>query len=169
MQGHRHGVPVLENEGRMTILARLEHWKQQGLISPEQHAYLASLCRGEPFSLFLELNVLLYAGVLSFVAGLGWTVTTWSKQLGDVIVLTILSTILAACFWYCFARAPAWTLAETPAPSPVFDYVLYLGSLVWCMELAYLENRFHILSGQWDLYLLATAVFFFFLPRLSFR
>jgi hypothetical protein len=41
--------------------------------------------------------------------------------------------------------------------------VLYLGSLVWCVELAYLENRFHVLLGQWTLHLLATAVFFFFL------
>ena len=55
----------------MTILARLQQWKEQSKISPEQHAYLAGLSRGEPFSLFLELNVLLYAGVLSFVAGLG--------------------------------------------------------------------------------------------------
>jgi hypothetical protein len=147
----------------MTILARLEHWKEQGAISLEQHAHLASLSRGEPISLFLELNVLLYAGVLAFVAGLGWTVTTWSQQLGGILVLTILSIILAACFWYCFSRAPAFSPAETPAPSPVFDYVLYLGSLVWCVELAYLENRFHVLSGQWDLFLLATAGFFFFL------
>jgi hypothetical protein len=147
----------------MTIIARLEHWKNEGAISTEQHARLASLCRGEPFSLFLELNILLYAGVLAFVAGLGWTVTTWSHQLGDVVVLTILSVILAASFWYCFSRTPEWSAAETSAPSPVFDYLLYLGSLVWCIELAYLENRFHVLSGQWDLYLLATAVFFFFL------
>jgi|NGEPerStandDraft_6_1074524.scaffolds.fasta_scaffold07610_1 hypothetical protein len=156
-------MPSQQNEDFMTILARLEHWREQGAISPEQHSHLASLCRGESCSLFLELNVLLYAGVLAFVAGLGWTVTTWSQQLGDVVVLTILSTILAACFWYCFSRAPAWSLAQTPAPSAVFDYVLYLGSLVWCIELAYLENRFHVLSGQWDFYLLATAVFFFFL------
>ena len=147
----------------MTILDRLEHWNEQGAISLDQHAYLAGLCRREPFSLFLELNVLLYAGVLAFVAGLGWTFTTWSEQLGDVLVLTVLSAILAACFWYCFSRAPAWSPAETPAPTAVFDYVLYLGSLVWCVELAYLENRFHVLSGQWDFYLLATAVFFFFL------
>ncbi len=157
----------------MTILARLEQWREQGSISSEQHAHLASLCRQEPFSLFLELNVFLYAGVLAFVAGLGWTVTTWSRQLGDVVVFTVLSAILAACFWYCFSRAPAWSFAEKsfaempgpkiPAPSPVFDYVLYLGSLVWCVELAYLENRFHVLSGQWDLYLLVTAVLFFFL------
>ena len=114
----------------MTILARLEQWREQGAISPEQHSHLASLCRREPFSLFLELNFLLYAGVLAFVAGLGWTVVTWSQQLGDVLVLAVLSAILAACFWYCFSRAPVWSLAETPAPGAVFDYVLYLGSMV---------------------------------------
>jgi hypothetical protein len=41
--------------------------------------------------------------------------------------------------------------------------VLHLGSLIWSLELAYLENRFHVLSGQWDFYLLATAGLFFFL------
>lgn len=135
----------------MTILGRLERWKEQGAISREQHAHLASLVRGEPFSLFLELNLLLYAGVLAFVAGLGWTVTTWSRQLGDVVVLTVLSAMLGVCFWYCFSRAPGWSIAETSAPSPVFDYVLYLGSLVWCIELGYLENRFQLLFGHWDL------------------
>jgi len=163
MPGYGHGVPAPQNEGFMTILTRLEQWNQQGKISPEQHAHLAGLTRGEPFSLFLELNVLLYAGVLAFVAGLGWTVSTYSRQLGDIFVLTVLSIILAASFWYCFSRAPVWSSAEIPAPSPIFDFVLYLGSLVWLLELAYLENRFHVLSGQWDLYLLATAVLFFFL------
>ena len=147
----------------MTILNRLEQWKQQGVISPEQHTLLAGLSRGEPLSLFLELNILLYAGILAFVAGLGWTVSTWSQQLGYLLVLTILSAMLAACFRYCFSRAPAWSLAEIPSPSLVFDYVLYFGSLIWSVELTYLENRFHLLSGQWDLYLLATAGLFFFL------
>jgi hypothetical protein len=163
MPGFGDGASGRENEGFMTILTRLEQWKEQGTISPEQHAHLAGLCRREPFSLFLELNVLLYAGVLAFVAGLGWTVSTWSHQLGDVLVLAILSTILAACFWYCFSRAPAWSPAATPAPNPIFDYVLYLGSLIWSLELAYLENRFHVLSGQLDFYLLGTTGLFFFL------
>jgi uncharacterized membrane protein YjjB (DUF3815 family) len=139
----------------MTILRRLEQWRDDGTISPEQHAHLAGLARREPLSLFLELNVLLYAGVLAFVAGLGWTVTTWSQQLGDVLVVAALSAILAACAWYCFSREPS--------SSMVFDYVLYLGALTWSVELAYLEKRFHLLSGQWDYYLLATAALFFFL------
>jgi hypothetical protein len=147
----------------MTILTRLEQWKEREIISPEQHIFLAGLSRREPFSIFLELNILLYAGILAFVGGLGWTVSTWSQQLGDVLVLTLLSTMLAACFWYCFSRAPAWFPRETPSPSLLLDYVLYLGSLIWSVELAYIETRFHMLSGQWDLYLLATAGLFFFL------
>jgi hypothetical protein len=155
--------PRPENEDSMTIFTRLDKWKEHGVISPEQHTLLAGLSRGEPFSLFLELNVILYGGVLAFVAGLGWTISTWSEQLGDVLVLTILSAILAACSWYCFSRAPAWSPAEAPSPSLVFDYVIYLGSLTWSVELAYVERRFHMLSGQWDLYLLLTAALFFFL------
>ncbi len=147
----------------MTILARLEQWTERGIVSPEQYTLLSGLARGEPFSLFLELNVLLYAGVLAFVAGLGWTITTWSNQLGDILILAILSALFAGCFWYCFSRAPAWIPAEAPSPSLIFDYVLYLGCLTWSLELTYIENRFHVLSGQWDLYLLATAVLFFFL------
>ena len=60
----------------MTLLARLEQWKEQGILSQEQHVRLAGLSRGEPFSVFLELNLLLYGGILAFVAGLGWTVST---------------------------------------------------------------------------------------------
>jgi len=147
----------------MTILNRLEQWRDQGVISPEQHARLEGLSRGEPFSLFLELNVLLYAGVLAFVAGLGWTVNTWSQQLGDILILVPLSALLAASFWYCFSRAPVWSPAETSSPNLLFDYVLYLGCLTWSVELAYVESRFHVLSGQSDLFVLVTAGLFFFL------
>ena len=96
----------------MTIFTRLEQWRDEGTISPEQHAHLAGLARREPLSLFLELNVVLYAGVLAFVGGLGWTVTTWSQQLGDALVLAALSAILAACAWYCFSRAPSSSAAS---------------------------------------------------------
>lgn len=147
----------------MTILTRLRQWKEQGVISPEQHTLLAGLSRGEPLSVFLELNVLLYAGVVTFVGGLGWTVSTWSKQMGDVVVLVLLTAMLAGCFWYCFSRAPVWSPRETPSPNLAFDYVLYLGALVWGVALTYLENRFGLLGGQWDLYALATAGLYFFL------
>jgi hypothetical protein len=145
----------------MTVSTRLDRWKDQGALSPEQYALLDGLVRGKPFSVFLELNILLYAGVLAFVGGLGWTIETYSLQLGDVAILTVLSVMLVACLTYCFSKASPWSRAETPSPNLVLDYVLYLGTLIWSVELAYIEEQFHLLSGQWDLYLLITALVYF--------
>lgn len=147
----------------MTVQERLERWKDEGAVTAEQQARLVGLVREEPFSIFLELNVLLYVGVLAFVTGLGWTVTRWSKELGDVAIVGALSALLLGCFWYCFRRVGPWSRGEMRAASPVVDYVLYLGCLVWCVELGYVEMRFHVLSGHWDWYLLGTAVLFFLL------
>jgi hypothetical protein len=145
----------------MTLLSQLDRWKDEGTISPEQYVLLAALTREEPCSVFLPLNILLYAGVLALVGGLGWTVRVYAAQLGDVIVLAALTAILAASLWYCFSRALPWAAAETPSPNLMLDYVLYLGCLTWSLELGYLESQFHLLSGQWDIYLLATACSFF--------
>jgi hypothetical protein len=147
----------------MTLLTRLENWKERGLISAEQQGLLAGLWRREPFSVFLELNVLLYLGVLSFIGGLGWTVSTWSQQLGEVLVLAVLFALFAGCLWYCFSRVAAWSPEEVAPPSFVFDYVLYFGCLVWGVALTLVEARFRLLSGQWDLYLLASSGLYFFL------
>jgi hypothetical protein len=134
----------------MTLFSQLDRWKEQGTISPEQHVLLTGLSRDEPCSLFLPLNFLLYAGVFASIGGLGWTVRTYAAQLGAVLILAALTGILTGALWYCF----------THAPNMVLDYVLYLGCLTWSLELAYIETHFHLLSGQWDNYLLATACFF---------
>ena len=148
----------------MTMLARLELWKEQGILSPDQDGtFRKPRSRPAPLSHALNSTSCFTQGVLALVAGLGWTISTWSQQLGDVLILTALSILLAVSLWYCFSRAAAWSPAQTAAPTVFFDYVLYLGGLVWCLELVYLENRFHVLTGQWDLYLLATALFFFLL------
>ena len=133
----------------------MERWRAEGVLTPEQAELLAGLARGEPVSVFLELNVLLYAGVVALVGGLGWTVSTWSEQLGDLLVLAVLTSLFAGCVWYCFSRAEG-------VRGLVFDYVLYFGCLTWSVELAFIEKRFHLLAGEWDFYLLASAVLFGF-------
>ena len=90
----------------MTVFTRLQQWREQGIISQPQHALLSGFAKGEPHSVFLELNVLLYAGIVIFIAGLGWTVRIWSQQLGDFVVVAALTAIFVVCFWYCFRNAP---------------------------------------------------------------
>jgi hypothetical protein len=143
----------------MTTLDRLDGWKEAGTITEAQHGALSAIVRRERFSLFVELNVILYIGVISLVAGIGWTFRDYVADLGDVAILSILSVLMAASFGYCFARGPAYSNGEVASPSFSFDYVLYFACLVLAATLAFIETRFAIFHG-WDTHLLIASIVF---------
>src|SRR5262245_28133659 len=119
----------------MTTGERLEHWKREGAISDAQHGVLSALVRKDRFSLFLELNGLLYLGVISLVGGLGWTVSTHFERLGDVFILAVLSVLLAGSLYYCFSKAPAYANEAVESPNFILDYALYFACLILSVEL----------------------------------
>jgi hypothetical protein len=147
----------------LKILADLERWKNTGVIRAEQYDVLSALVRKERFSVFVELHTLLYLGVVSIIAGVGWTIQTHFKSLGDAAILSALTLALAGSLYYCFSNGRAYSNALVETPGFAFDYVLYLGCLVLGLELGYLEFRFHLLQGDWDHYLLLSASVFFLL------
>src|SRR5256885_117246 len=107
----------------MTTLRWIESWKESGIISEAQQRDLAALVRKERFSLFFEVNALLYLGVLSLVGGLGWTFITHSERLGDLFILSVLSTMLAASLYYSFSKALTYSNDEVESPNFILDYV----------------------------------------------
>jgi len=145
----------------MTTIDRLDQWRQAEIITQDQHVRITSLVRKDRFSVFLELNALLYIGVISLVAGIGWTVQKYFNAFGDVLVLASLSMALAASFYYCFTRGPNYSKDEVESPNLLLDYVLYFGCLLLSAELAYLEFRFQLLQEAWNDYLLFSTVVFF--------
>ena len=147
----------------MNTMDRLAAWKDAGIITEAQHITLASLTRKERFSLFVEINALLYLGVISLVGGLAWTFKTHFANLGDGFILTALTAMFAGSMYYCFSRGPVYSNEEVESPNVVFDYVLYLGCLILSVELGYIEFRFQLLQSAWDSYLLMSAAVFFFL------
>jgi len=147
----------------MKILKDLERWTSAGAISGAQHDAISAVVRKDRFSVFVELNTLLYLGVLSFVGGVGWTVQTHFARLGDAAILSALTLTFGACLYYCFSRGRPYSTAQVEPSGFAFDYVLYLGCLVLALELGYVESQFHILQDGWDNYLLLSAFVFFVL------
>jgi Predicted membrane protein (DUF2157) len=143
------------------MVERLSRWEDEGIITPTQVERLGAIVRKDRFSVSLELNALLYLGVLSIAAGLLWTVRTHFTDLGDSAVVLALSAIVAVCAWYCFSRARPYSHGEVESPTAIFDYVLYLGCLVFAIELAFVEMRFALLKDAWDTYVLVSAAVFF--------
>ena len=142
----------------MTPREHLDRWLAAGTLRPEQHAVLSALTRRQRLSVFVELNALLYVGVLAFAGGLAWTASTHSEQWGDVAILVPATMLLAGCCYYAFMRVPPYSSGPVPSPTLVFDYALYLGCLIFAVELGYIEYRFQLLRDQWDIYLLVSAV-----------
>lgn len=147
----------------MSTLGYLARWKNANLITVEQHETLARLVRQDRLSVFVELNALLYAGVVTFIAGVGWTIQTYFANLGDAAVLSSLAVLFAACLFYCFTRSAPYSHGAQESQYFGFDYVLYLGCLSLGVALGYLEFRFHFLKQNWDQYLLLSATAYFFL------
>jgi hypothetical protein len=145
----------------MSALLALDRWKRAGTISEAQHDILAALVRRDRFSLFIELNALLYLGVLSLAAGAGWTIATYSARLGDLAILATLTAVFGASLYYCFTHTPPYSQEPVEAPGMAFDYVLYLGCLMFAVELGYVESRFHPFGADWDQSLLLAAAVFF--------
>jgi hypothetical protein len=145
----------------MTILKYLELWNSTGAITGAQYDAISALARKDRFSVFAELNTLLYLGVLSFVAGIGWTIQTYSVRLGDAAILSALTIIFFSSLSYCFSVARLYSHGQVEASGFAFDYVLYLGCLTFAVELGYLEFRFHLLQADWDHYLLLSSLIYF--------
>jgi hypothetical protein len=145
----------------MSVLARLDQWRNAGAISGAQHDAIAALARKDRFSVFIELNALLYLGVLAFAAGAGWTIATYSERLGDVVILSALTCASAAALSYCVTRGLPYARGRVEHPGIALDYVLYLGCLLFALDLGYAEARYHPFGAAWDhSLLLASAVFF---------
>jgi hypothetical protein len=145
----------------MTVLTRLEEWQAGGAISGAQYDALSALARKDRFSVFFELNSLLYLGVLALVGGLGWTITTYSARLGDAAILSFLTGAFCWSLYYCSARALPYSDGEVEQPGLAFDYVLYSGCLIFALDLAYVQSRFHPFDLEWDHSLLLAAGVFF--------
>ena len=144
----------------MSTVALLQKWRDSGAISADQFDTLISIDRKERFSVFVELNVMLYLGVLSLAAGVGWTINTYFADLGDAAILIGLTALLISSLYYCFSHKPGM----------VVDYILYLACLTLAAELAYIEARFEVLRDHWDYYVLLSAfVYFFFAYRFDNR
>jgi hypothetical protein len=145
----------------MGISTRLDQWKSTGAIGGAQHEALSALARNDRVSVFVELNTLLYLGVLSFVAGVGWTVSTYSARLGDAAIVSFLACVFSWSLYYCLVRAHPYSHSQVETTGLALDYVLYLGCLMFAVELGYLQSRFHVFERDWDhSLLLASAVFF---------
>jgi hypothetical protein len=120
--------------------------------------------RREAVSIYPELRLLTWAGVMLISWGVGLYIT---KHLDDIGPLAIAAGIgLAAMACYAWAY---WKRSRNAAL--VDDYVLLLAALLASADVGYIEHHYHLLGNSWPrhflfLALLHAATAYYFRSRL---
>jgi hypothetical protein len=134
--------------------------RDAGVLPDEPASTLLRIARGELLSVRLELKALLYAGVLTVVAGVGLLVKEHLTALGPVAVATAIGLAAAACLAWVVRAAPPFSWYAQPSPNLAFDYVLLLGVLLVGSDLAYIEVTLSPLGREWPFHLLVLALLY---------
>src|SRR5512144_760891 len=94
------------------VAAAVVELQRRGILSTDQAARLGRVARGELVSIRLELQVLLYAGVLLVTAGVGLLVSEHLERIGPVAVALAIGLGAAGCLAWVARKAPPFSWGE---------------------------------------------------------
>src|SRR5678816_686876 len=116
--------------------------RQKELITQEQFNVLEPIVNRKVISVFYELRIILYLGVMLFTAGVGILIYKNIGDLGHLISIIVLFILTAVCFYYAFTKAVAYSNGKTKPPTPFFDYIVLLACLLFISVLGYLQFQY---------------------------
>jgi hypothetical protein len=135
----------------------------QQLISQDEFDKIYPVVSGKVFSVFYDLQSLLYLGVMLFTTGAGILIYQNIGDMGHVISILAMSMLCGVCFWYTHKKSVPYTPLAVKSPTPYYDYILLLGSLLFVSIQGYLQFQYAILDNNLSTSTLTTALLFFFL------
>ena len=135
----------------------------KGLITHDQFEKVDLITSGRLLSVFYELRTILYLGILLFTTGVGFIIYQNIGDIGHIVSVTALIILTGLCFGYAMTKGPLYANEKVVPPTPYFDYIVLLGSLLFISVLAYLQFLYGILEATPEMITLLTAAFFFFI------
>jgi hypothetical protein len=139
------------NPDVVSAIARL---RAENVLSAGQAALFERVARRRLVSVRLEIQALLYAGVLLLTSGVGLLVAEHHRDIGPMAIAGGIALAGAACLFWVIREAAAFSWGEVRSPNVAFDYVLLLGLLLLASDLAYVEVQLALLGPKWPYHLL---------------
>ncbi len=141
------------------VAAAVDDLMQRGILPKDKAARLRSIACGKLVSLYPELRLLFYVGVLLTTAGIGVLMKQNYDHIGPVAIATALGAAALGTLLWVARTASAFSWNATPAPYLAFDYLLLLGVLLAAADLAFIEVQFTPLGAHWPWHLLIVSSF----------
>lgn len=141
------------------VLIAIDSLQAQGILPAGKARHFSRVARRELVSVRQELRLLLYAGVLVTMAGVGLLVKEKLDQIGPVTIAAGLGLAALGSLVWVARHAPPFSWREASSPHLGFDYILLLGVLLTGATIAYIEAQFTPLGAAWVWHLLIMSAF----------
>jgi hypothetical protein len=140
----------------------LQELKDRNLLSEPQFNYLDSIFRRRIVSVFYELRIILYLGIMLFTTGAGILIYMNIGDIGHIVAIGLLSILMMLCFRHAFIFTRPYDHGKIKPPTPYYDYVVLLGCLLFISILTYLQFQYNFFDEGMGAATLVTAIVMFY-------
>ena len=143
-------------------LALFERLNRKGLISNRSMENVIRESGQKQYSLFWELNILLYLGILLLTSGLGILIYSKLNRIGHLAVVAGMAALAFLTYAICLRRKLPFSMGKVESKSIFLDYLLVLSCLCVVVLIGYLQVEYKFSGGKWGLAGFISMVFLFF-------
>lgn len=132
------------------------------LIDESQHKFLDAIHTKKMVSVYSELRLALYVGIMLFTGGLGYFAYQNIGELGHIISMAVIGLGIIACFYFIQKFSKPYANTEVNIKLVYFDYLLLLTALLIISLFTYFQVYFNLveLLINWTSFTSAAILFF---------
>lgn len=133
------------------------------LIEKAQFEFLDAIETNKIISVFNELRLMLYLGIMLLSTGVGYFAYQNMGKFGHVSSMLLLLAGIIVCFFYILKYTPAYSNAKVSVTHPYYDYLLILVSLLIVGLFGYIQVYFNLVHLLLNWSTLISAVILLFM------
>lgn len=134
----------------------------RNLINDKQYKFLEAIRTNKVVSLYYELRIILYLGIMLFTAGVGYYAYQNMGEIGHLLCMGLIGAAIIVGFYFITKFAKPYSNTQVTVEQVYFDYILILVSLLIISLFAYVQVYFNLVEVliNWTSFISATILFF---------
>lgn len=139
-----------------------KHLFLKNSINEKQYVFLEAIRTNKLVSLYYELRLVLYLGIMLFTGGVGYYAYQNMGSIGHLISMALIGVSIFIGFYFIGKYAKPYSNSEVHVHQVYFDYILILVSLLIVSEFVYIQVYFDLVALllNWTSFLSAAILLF---------
>ena len=136
---------------------------EAALISEKQFGFLESIRTEKVVSLYYELRLILYLGILLLTGGLGYLAYENIGEFGHVLLMLLMAVLAGGGYYFVLNKSKAYSNFKVQETSVYLDYVIVLVALLIVGLFTYIQVYFDLVEVLLNYTSLLSAILFFYM------